>query len=60
MKDDQATAQKFGGNKVRKLEFLFADAKSYNCSQIYTVGAAGLIILFIRDSIKIFIFKISI
>ncbi len=33
--------QRFGGNKVRKLEFLLADAMQKGCRTVMTYGAAG-------------------
>lgn len=41
LKDDGKTGTLFGGNKVRKLEFLLADARHKNCTHIVTVGGAG-------------------
>ncbi|MBN1946876.1 MAG: pyridoxal-phosphate dependent enzyme [Bradymonadales bacterium] len=38
--DDQSSAL-YGGNKVRKLEFLLADALEKGCSRVWTVGAIG-------------------
>ncbi|KKQ33331.1 MAG: 1-aminocyclopropane-1-carboxylate deaminase [candidate division TM6 bacterium GW2011_GWF2_37_49] len=40
-KSDDEAAQVFGGNKVRKLEFLLADALNADVETVVTVGAAG-------------------
>lgn len=41
LKDDGLTGTLFGGNKVRKLEFLLADALSKKAKRVLTFGAAG-------------------
>ena len=41
LKSDAHCAIPFGGNKVRKLEFLLADAKAHGMKHIVTVGGAG-------------------
>ncbi len=41
LKNDGLTSTYFGGNKVRKLEFLLADAKQKKASEILTFGFAG-------------------
>jgi D-cysteine desulfhydrase len=41
VKHDNATHSRYGGNKVRKLEYLLADARAHNATDIVTVGAAG-------------------
>jgi 1-aminocyclopropane-1-carboxylate deaminase/D-cysteine desulfhydrase-like pyridoxal-dependent ACC family enzyme len=41
IKRDDATAAAYGGNKVRKLEFLFADARRLGYERVVTVGAIG-------------------
>lgn len=41
IKRDDQTAQLYGGNKVRKLEFLLADAVNKNRKHIITFGAIG-------------------
>jgi 1-aminocyclopropane-1-carboxylate deaminase/D-cysteine desulfhydrase-like pyridoxal-dependent ACC family enzyme len=43
MKDDGMTGSNglYGGNKVRKLEFLLGDAKKYNAKTIITYGCFG-------------------
>ncbi|MBU1008074.1 pyridoxal-phosphate dependent enzyme [Candidatus Dependentiae bacterium] len=40
-KDDGLNAQPFGGNKIRKLEFLFADAIYSGAKSVITIGDAG-------------------
>lgn len=40
-KDDAKTGPLFGGNKVRKLEFLLADALANRAQAVVTLGAAG-------------------
>jgi D-cysteine desulfhydrase len=40
-KRDDLSGLKLGGNKVRKLEFLLADAKEKDCRTILTVGGIG-------------------
>lgn len=41
IKHDGATSTLYGGNKVRKLEYLLGQALSHNCQQVATFGAAG-------------------
>lgn len=41
IKRDDLTAEPYGGNKVRKLEFLLAAARARGATRIITVGAAG-------------------
>ncbi len=41
IKDDSHTANKYGGNKVRKLEFLLADAVKNKTKRIITLGGVG-------------------
>jgi 1-aminocyclopropane-1-carboxylate deaminase/D-cysteine desulfhydrase-like pyridoxal-dependent ACC family enzyme len=41
VKRDDLTADLYGGNKVRKLEFLLADARRRGCKSIVTTGAYG-------------------
>ena len=41
VKDDGATATLYGGNKVRKLEYLLAAARARGARRIVTVGAGG-------------------
>lgn len=41
IKRDDLTAPSYGGNKVRKLEFLLAAARARNARRLITVGAAG-------------------
>jgi len=41
IKRDDRTAGAYGGNKVRKLEFLLADARRRGLSRVVTVGAIG-------------------
>jgi 1-aminocyclopropane-1-carboxylate deaminase/D-cysteine desulfhydrase-like pyridoxal-dependent ACC family enzyme len=41
VKRDDLCAADYGGNKVRKLEFLLADAKSRGAGRIVTAGATG-------------------
>src|SRR5690349_17618422 len=41
IKRDDLTAEPYGGNKVRKLEFLLAAAKESGAKRLITVGAAG-------------------
>jgi D-cysteine desulfhydrase len=41
VKRDDLVAPRYGGNKVRKLEHLLADAKAQGKKRIVTVGAAG-------------------
>jgi D-cysteine desulfhydrase family pyridoxal phosphate-dependent enzyme len=40
IKRDDLTGLAFGGNKVRKLEFILADALAQGCDYVLTVGAA--------------------
>lgn len=41
IKRDDLTSPVYGGNKVRKLEYLFADAKARACDAVVTFGAVG-------------------
>lgn len=41
VKRDDLSAQPYGGNKVRKLEFLLADARGRERGRLLTAGAAG-------------------
>jgi D-cysteine desulfhydrase len=41
IKRDDLTAPLYGGNKVRKLEFLLAAAKARGAKRLITIGAAG-------------------
>ena len=41
VKRDDLSAEPYGGNKVRKLEFLLAAARARNARRLITVGAAG-------------------
>lgn len=41
VKRDDLTARPYGGNKVRKLEFLLADAEAQGHKRVATVGALG-------------------
>jgi 1-aminocyclopropane-1-carboxylate deaminase/D-cysteine desulfhydrase-like pyridoxal-dependent ACC family enzyme len=41
VKRDDLVAPRYGGNKVRKLEHLLADAKAQGKKRIVTIGAAG-------------------
>ena len=41
IKNDGQTGKVYGGNKVRKLEFLFGDAMHRGCDCVITFGAAG-------------------
>jgi D-cysteine desulfhydrase len=41
IKHDGLLHQEYGGNKVRKLELIIADAKTRNSRRLVTVGAAG-------------------
>jgi 1-aminocyclopropane-1-carboxylate deaminase/D-cysteine desulfhydrase-like pyridoxal-dependent ACC family enzyme len=41
IKRDDLSAQPYGGNKVRKLEFLLASARARRAQRLITVGAAG-------------------
>jgi len=41
LKHDELTGELYGGNKVRKLEFLLADALKQGCTDVITYGAAG-------------------
>jgi 1-aminocyclopropane-1-carboxylate deaminase/D-cysteine desulfhydrase-like pyridoxal-dependent ACC family enzyme len=40
-KRDDRTAEPYGGNKVRKLEWLLGDARARGCAAIVTTGALG-------------------
>jgi 1-aminocyclopropane-1-carboxylate deaminase/D-cysteine desulfhydrase-like pyridoxal-dependent ACC family enzyme len=41
VKRDDLTATPYGGNKVRKLEFILADAEARGATRVITAGAAG-------------------
>ncbi len=41
LKRDDRCAEPYGGNKVRKLEFLLADAIEQGCRGVFTFGVAG-------------------
>lgn len=41
IKHENATHPRYGGNKVRKLEYLLAEARARKATDIITVGAAG-------------------
>jgi 1-aminocyclopropane-1-carboxylate deaminase/D-cysteine desulfhydrase-like pyridoxal-dependent ACC family enzyme len=41
IKNDGKTAEPYGGNKVRKLEWLLAEARAKTAERIVTAGAAG-------------------
>jgi D-cysteine desulfhydrase len=41
IKNDDISAQDYGGNKLRKLEFLLADAQSRGCTDVLTFGGMG-------------------
>jgi 1-aminocyclopropane-1-carboxylate deaminase/D-cysteine desulfhydrase-like pyridoxal-dependent ACC family enzyme len=41
VKRDDVTGDLYGGNKVRKLEFLLAEARARGCERVVTVGGAG-------------------
>jgi D-cysteine desulfhydrase len=41
LKDDGPSAPGYGGNKVRKLEYLLADARARGCDAVVTFGAVG-------------------
>jgi 1-aminocyclopropane-1-carboxylate deaminase/D-cysteine desulfhydrase-like pyridoxal-dependent ACC family enzyme len=41
VKNDGATSELYGGNKVRKLEFILADARRRGARRLVTLGAAG-------------------
>ena len=41
VKQDSLSSFQYGGNKVRKLEYLLGDAKSKNCKTIVTIGGIG-------------------
>ncbi len=41
VKRDDASGALYGGNKTRKLEFLFGDAKAQGKREVWTVGAIG-------------------
>ncbi len=41
VKRDDLSAREYGGNKVRKLEFLLADAAHRGCREVLTFGFAG-------------------
>lgn len=41
VKRDDRTADQYGGNKVRKLEFILADARQRGLEDIWTIGSLG-------------------
>jgi len=41
VKRDDLTGEEYGGNKVRKLEFLLADARARDAGRVITAGALG-------------------
>jgi D-cysteine desulfhydrase len=41
IKRDDLTGERYGGNKVRKLEFLLAEARRQGAERLLTVGATG-------------------
>jgi D-cysteine desulfhydrase len=41
VKRDDQTASLYGGNKVRKLEYLLADARARGATRLVTIGAVG-------------------
>lgn len=41
IKRDDLSASLYGGNKVRKLEYLFAEAQAKDCDAVVTFGAVG-------------------
>lgn len=41
VKRDDLSSPRYGGNKVRKLEFLLADASRYDCRTLITLGGIG-------------------
>ena len=41
VKRDDQTNRQYGGNKIRKLEYLFAEALAFGREQVATFGAAG-------------------
>jgi D-cysteine desulfhydrase len=41
IKRDDISAKTYGGNKIRKLEFLLAAAKETNCDTVITFGGFG-------------------
>ena len=41
IKNDECCAPAYGGNKIRKLEFLLADARQRGCHSVLTYGGAG-------------------
>ena len=41
VKRDDLSALAYGGNKIRKLEFLLADATARGCEAVWTLGAIG-------------------
>ena len=41
IKRDDQTSSLYGGNKIRKLEFLLGDAVQKNCRHVITMGAIG-------------------
>jgi len=41
IKRDDLTSPLYGGNKVRKLEFILADARRRGCREVIAVGGTG-------------------
>ncbi|GAG08413.1 unnamed protein product, partial [marine sediment metagenome] len=41
VKCDDISAPDYGGNKIRKLEFLLADARQRGCTTVLTFGGLG-------------------
>ena len=41
-RDDFSGMSLFGGNKIRKLEYLLGDAKEKGCDTVFTYGATAL------------------
>jgi 1-aminocyclopropane-1-carboxylate deaminase/D-cysteine desulfhydrase-like pyridoxal-dependent ACC family enzyme len=41
VKRDDLTGEAYGGNKVRKLEYLLADARARGATRLVTIGAVG-------------------
>ena len=41
MKRDDLSGTEYGGNKIRKLEFLLGEALAKGCKRVLTYGAAG-------------------
>ena len=41
LKDDGALSELYGGNKVRKLEFILGDALASGAREVWTIGGLG-------------------